>query len=82
MLIYKNKKLSYTQARDCMLSKLKYIMGNVNIGLKSVRSRGATAAVNELFWEKQGRWVSDLSKDGCVKDIMENRLSAKKKSGL
>ena len=58
-LIYKNKKLSYTRARECMLSKLKSVMGNVNIGLHSLRSGGATAAansnVNERCWKKHGK---------------------------
>lgn len=85
-LIYKNKKLSYTRARECMLSKLKSIMGNVNIGLHSLRSGGATAAansnVNERCWKKHGRWASDSSKDGYVKDSVESRLSVSKNLGL
>lgn len=85
-LIYKNKKLSYTRARECMLSKLKSVMGNVNIGLHSLRSGGATAAansnVNERCWKKHGRWASDSSKDGYVKDSLESRLSVSKNLGL
>lgn len=82
-LIYKNKKLSYTRARECMLSKLKSVMGN---GLHSLRSGGATAAansnVNERCWKKHGRWASDSSKDGYVKDSLESRLSVSKNLGL
>lgn len=54
-------------------------MGNANIGLHSLRSGGATAAansnVNERCWKKDGRWASDPSKDGYVKDSVESRLS-------
>lgn len=85
-LIYKNKKLSYTPARERMLSKLKSVMGNVNIGLHSLRSGGATAAANsnenERCWKKHGRWASDSSKDGYVKDSLESRLSVSKNLGL
>lgn len=69
-----------------MLSKLKSVMGNVNIGLHSLRSGGATAAansnVNERCWKKHGRWASDSSKDGYVKDSLESRLSVSKNLGL
>ncbi|XP_062582000.1 uncharacterized protein LOC134243775 [Saccostrea cucullata] len=85
-LIYKDKKLSYTRARECILSKLKSVMGNINIGLHSLRSGGATAAanskVNERCWKKHGRWASDSSKDGYVKDSLESRLSVSKNLGL
>lgn len=85
-LIYKDQKISYTRARECILSKLKSVMGNINIGLHSLRSGGATAAansnVNERCWKKHGRWASDSSKDGYVKDSLESRLSVSKKLGL
>nr|XP_022287905.1 uncharacterized protein LOC111100391 isoform X1 [Crassostrea virginica] len=85
-LIYKNKKLSYTRARECILSRLKSVTGNINIGLHSLRSGGATAAANsnvsERCWKKHGRWSSDSSKDGYVKDSLESRLAVSKNLGL
>lgn len=85
-LINKNKKLSYTRTRECLVSKLKSVMGNVNIGLHSLRSGGATTAansdVNDRIWKKHGRWISDSSKDGYVKDSLESRISVSRKLGL
>jgi hypothetical protein len=85
-LISKNKKLSYTRTRECLVSKLKTVMGNVNIGLHSLRSGGATTAansnINDRIWKKHGRWISDSSKDGYVKDSFENRISVSKNLGL
>ena len=85
-LINKNKKLSYTRTRECLVSKLKSVMGNVNLGLHSLRSGGATTAansnVNDRIWKKHGRWISDSSKDGYIKDSFENRISVSKNLGL
>lgn len=85
-LIYKNKKLSYTRARECILSKLKSVMGNVNIGVHSLRAGGATAAANskvsDRCWKKHGRWATESAKDGYVKDSLESRLSVSKNLGL
>ena len=59
----KNKKLSYTAARESIVSRLK-------LGLHSMRSGGATAAansdINDRVWKRHGRWKSDSSKDGYV----------------
>ena len=59
-LIYKNKKLSYTAARESIVSRLKSVSQNLNLGLHSMRSGGATAAantdVNERCWKRHGRW--------------------------
>ena len=64
-----------------MVSKLKSVMGKVNIGLHSVLSGGATTAANSDFndklWKKHGRWISDSSKDS-----LESRLYVSKKLGL
>ena len=44
-LIYKNKKLSYTTARETIVTRLKSVNPDANFGLHSLRSGGATAAV-------------------------------------
>lgn len=85
-LIYKNKKLSYTAARQGILTKLRLIDNTLNLGLHSMRSGGATAVansnVNDRCWKRHGRWRSDTSKDGYVADSLEKRLEVTQKLGL
>ncbi|VDI14892.1 Hypothetical predicted protein, partial [Mytilus galloprovincialis] len=45
-LIYKNKKLSYTRARECIVARLKEVCCDINIGLDYLRAGGATVAAN------------------------------------
>ncbi|XP_021365071.1 uncharacterized protein LOC110457925 [Mizuhopecten yessoensis] len=84
-LIHKAKPLSYTCVREAILKRLKRVTDG-NIGLHSLRSGGATAAansgVNERCFKRHGRWKSDSSRDGYVKDSLENRLSVTQKLGL
>lgn len=81
-LIYKNKPLSYSRARECILMRLRPFTGDSNIGLHSLRAGGATKAanseVNERCWKRHGRWKSDTSKDGYVADSLESRLEVSK----
>ena len=81
-LIYKNKQLSYSRTRECFLNRLKPLVGDLNIGLHSLRAGGATAAANaqvdDRCWKRHGRWKSDSSKDGYVADSLERRLSVTK----
>lgn len=85
-MISKDKKLTYTRTRECIVSRLRSVMGNSNIGLHSLRSGGATAAansgVNDRCWKRHGRWKSDKAKDGYVKDSLDNLLSVSKSMGL
>ena len=80
-LIYKNKKLSYTAARESIVRRLKLVGGDMNLGLHSMRSGGATAVANasehvsDRCWKRHGRWKSDTSKDGYVVDSLEKRLN-------
>ena len=78
-LICKNRKISYTTARENILKKLKSVEPNLNLGLHSLRSGGASAAarsdVNERCIKRHGRWKSDLSKDDYIVDTFEKRLS-------
>lgn len=85
-LIYKDKPLSYTRSRECLLDRLRLVSGDLNIGLHSLRSGGATSAanagVNDRCWKRHGRWKSDNSKDGYVEDSLDSRLSVSKTLGL
>ena len=85
-LIYKNKKLSYTAARESIVSRLKSVSQNLNLGLHSMRSGGATAVantdVNERCWKRHGRWKSESSKDGYVVDSVDKRLEITKNLGI
>lgn len=85
-LISKNKKLSYTAARESILRRLKLVCPGCNLGLHSFRSGGATVAANanvsDRCLKKHGRWKSDSSKDGYIVDSTENRLKISKVLGL
>ena len=85
-LIYKDKKLSYSAAKDSVLSRLKSVRPDLNLGLHSLRSGGATAAVagdvSERCIKRHGRWKCDSSKDMYVVDQLESRLSVSKQLGL
>jgi len=85
-LINKNKQISYTRARETVVSRLKEVTGEANIGLHSLRAGGATAAarasVNDRLWKRHGRWRSETAKDGYVEDSLEQRLSVSQALGL
>jgi histone deacetylase complex regulatory component SIN3 len=59
-LIYKNKKLSYTAARESIVFRLRFVSKGLKLGLHSMRSGGATAAansdINDRVWK---RYASD-----------------------
>ena len=84
--INKNKKLSYTRARETVVARLKEICGNINIGMHSSRAGGASmaarASVNERCWKRHGRWKSDTAEDGYVKDTIQNRLEVTRQLNL
>ena len=85
-LIYKNKKLSYTAARESIVSRLRFVSKGLKLGLHSMRSGGATAAansdINDRVWKRHGRWKSDSSKDGNIVDSVDKRLQVSKNLGL
>jgi hypothetical protein len=72
-LVNKDKKLSYTAAREALVKRLKFVSPDCNVGLHSFRSGGATTAananVNERCLKKHGRW-----KDRYIVDSTHNRL--------
>ncbi|XP_062566819.1 uncharacterized protein LOC134229117 [Saccostrea cucullata] len=81
-----NKKLSYTAARENIISRLKEVSSGLNLGLHSLRAGGATAAVasnvNERCIKRHGRWKCESSKDMYIVDEFENRIAVSKKLGL
>ena len=85
-LVSVDKPLSYTRARECLVSRLKEVAGDLNLGLHSLRSGGATAAanagVNDRCLKRHGRWKSETSKDGYAADSLERRLEVTKMLGL
>ncbi|XP_071175685.1 integrase/recombinase xerD homolog [Mytilus edulis] len=83
----RNGKLSYTTARDILLSTLTSIgLDKKYFGLHSLRSGGATAAANahveDRIFKKHGRWKSDRAKDGYVKENISERLTVTKNLGI
>ena len=54
-------------------------------GFHSFRADGATAAANsgvpDRLFKLQGRWKTDIAKDGYVLDNVETRLSVLKSLG-
>ncbi|XP_053373596.1 uncharacterized protein LOC123527851 isoform X1 [Mercenaria mercenaria] len=77
-LIYKDKKISYTRARECIIKLFKEVAPDLNIGLHSLRSGGVSTAannnVNDRCLKRHGRWKTDFAKDMYVSDSVENRL--------
>lgn len=87
-LINKNKSISYGRVRQCVLEKLRTIDGckNLNIGLHSFRSGGATAAagadVSDRCLKRHGRWKTDSSKDMYIVDALDKKLLVTQRIGL
>ncbi|XP_053379426.1 integrase/recombinase xerD homolog isoform X2 [Mercenaria mercenaria] len=78
-LIDKDKKLSYTRSKECIVSKLKLVAPNLRLGTHSLRASGATTAANaegisDRCLKRHGRWKSDLAKDGYIDDSLEKKL--------
>lgn len=80
-------KISYSNARDILLKKLKLVgFSDCNFGLHSLRSGGATAAANrgiqDRLFKRHGRWLSDRAKDGYIKDKVDERLAVTLSLGI
>ena len=78
-LLDKDKKLSYTRARECIVKKLKTVAPNLNLSTHSLRTSGASTAANakgvsDRCIKRHGRWKSDSSKDGYIEDSIDKRL--------
>jgi integrase len=86
-LIKKNKKLSYTRAKECIVKKLTAVAPDLKLGTHTLRASGATTAantpgVNDRCLKRHGRWKSDQAKDGYVDDSLEKRLFITKSLNL
>lgn len=78
-LIHKNKAISYTRARECILHKLRSVAPDLNLGTHSLRAGGATTvansgAVDERCLMRHGRWKSQDSKNVYVEDSLTKKL--------
>lgn len=78
-LIKKDRKLSYTRARESIMDKINSVEGvSLNFGLHSFRSGGATeaaaAGVSHAAIKRHGRWRSDASKERYVAEGIKRRL--------
>ncbi|CAG2200459.1 unnamed protein product [Mytilus edulis] len=82
-----NKPLSYTRARELLLSTLSEVgCKKEQFGLHSLRSGGVSEAAHnripERLLKSHGRWKTDLAKDGYIKENLKNRLSVSKSLNL
>ena len=80
-------KLSYTRAREILLSALESLgLDKRKFGLHSLRAGGATAAANsgicDRLFKKHGRWRSDSAKDGYIKENLQQKLLVTKGLGM
>lgn len=77
-LVHKNKKLSYTRTREIIISKLKLVAPNLNLGVHSLRAGGASTAANanvsDRCLKRHGRWKAAANKDGYINDSVQKRL--------
>jgi len=65
--------MSYTNLRELFFEAIKPLVDNVkNYCLQSLRSGDASAAANSgirnRLLKRHGRWVSEIAKEGYVKD--------------
>ena len=75
----KDKSLSYTRAREVLLNALQEIgLDSSKCALHSLRSGGVSAAANnkvpDRLLEVHGRWTSDKSKVGYIKDSLQQQI--------
>ena len=86
-LIHKNKKLSYTRTRECILNKLKMVAPELNLGTHSLRASGITTvankdSVNERCLMRHGRWKTETSKNMYVEDSIAKKLKVTQELNL
>lgn len=85
-LISKDKKLSYTRTKECIVSLFKSVNPYLDIGLHSLRSGGVSTAANndvsERCLKRHGRWKTDFAKDSYIDDNLCKRLKVSQSLGL
>lgn len=81
-----NQKISYSAARSTFANHISTVTDPSKYSLHSLRSGGASAAANNGVSDrkisKQGRWSSNSSRDGYIKDNDTERFSITKQLGL
>ena len=82
-----NKPLSYSRMRELFIEAFSPFVANIkSYGLHSLRSGGATSAakygVPDRLFKRHGRWRSDKSKDGYVKDDLVQRMLVSQNLGI
>ena len=86
LLIYKDKPLRYTRAKECLVARLKEVAFDLNLGLHFLRAGGVTYAansgVNDHCWKRHGRWKSDKSKDMYAAVSLDQRLAVSRELDL
>ena len=84
-LIFKDRQLSYTRVKECVVSLFKLVDQNLKIGLHSLRSGGVSTAanndVNDRCLKRHGRWKTDFAKDGYIDDNPCKRLKVSQSLG-
>ena len=86
-LLKKDKKISYSRARECIVSKLKLVAPDLKLGTHSLRASGASTAasdgtVSERCIKRHGRWKSEKSKDMYIQESLDHKLQVTKKLKL
>ena len=86
-VVKKDKQLSYTRARECIVKKLELVAPGLKLGTHTLRASGATSAANmagisDRCIKRHGRWKSDQAKDGYISDSIEKKLMVTKCLGL
>lgn len=77
--VRKEKCLSYTRTRECIVKKLKLVAPGLNLGTHSLRAGGITTVantgnVNERCLMRHGRWKTETSKNMYVEDSVDKKL--------
>lgn len=82
-----NRPLSYTRDRELLLGTLTAIgLDCKQSCIQSWRSGGATAAarnsVSDRLIKEHGRWRTDFTKDGYIKDSVKKQLTVSSNLGI
>ena len=85
-LCTRNVPISYTRAREILLSSLDRVgLDKSRFGLhrrSGGASSGANHGVSDRLLKMHGRWVTDSSKDGYIKDNLESQMAVSSNLGI
>ena len=87
VLRLENKALSYTRLRELFMEAFKpHVTDIFRYGLHGLRAGGVSAAANngvpDRLFKRHGRWRSENSKDGYIRDGLNERLKVSQSLGL